>query len=137
MEDEDSMSEQTPEADMEIETDRTLALHEIKSLTDQMRAANLHTFTVLSRRDRLLGWFLTVLFVASLGWVVVGNYLSAQDLRKSLYTACLANNDTNRTSSLIYSDIAGLTSDPQIKARLILAAVSVKPIDCKTTYLNP
>lgn len=120
-----------------LPNDRQLALHEIRSLAEQMRQANLHVYTKPAwRRDRLIGWFLTVLILTGLGWGLFYQYASAQDLRESLYQACLDSNSRNQATRDLYDEIGKGTSSPEFKVLLAKTSARLEPIDCRSRYLD-
>lgn len=126
------MSEHTP-----LPNDRELALHEIKSLTDQMRGANLHVYTKQDwRRDRTLGWVFTVLIFGLLFWGLFYTYASGQDLRRSLYQACQDGNARNEATLDLYAQIARTTESPEFRVMLERTMARMEPVDCSARYLR-
>ena len=120
-----------------LPNDRELALHEIKSLAEQMRSANLHVYTKPAwRRDRLIGWFLTVLIISGLGWGLFYQYASAEDLRASLYQSCRDANARNQATRDLYDEIARGTKSPEFKLLLAKTSARLEPVDCQTRYLT-
>lgn len=116
--------------------DRDLALHELKSLVEQMRSANLHVYTKPAwRRDRLIGWFITFAILAGMGWGLFYQYASAQDLRQSLYQACTDANSRNAANRDLYDEIAKDAKDPEFKALLVKTSGRMTTVDCRARYL--
>ena len=120
----------------ELPNDRTLALHEIHSLTEQLRNANLHVYTAPDwRRDRIIGWILTVVILVGLGWAVFYNYVSSQDLRHSLYQSCLDANARNAAQHDLYIEVGRLSKDPKFVTLLGQTSAKLSPVDCAGRYL--
>lgn len=127
------MSTTTPEGP----SDRELALHEIKSLADQMRQSNLHVYSKDAwRRDRTIGWALTVIILAGLCWAMFYQYASAQDLRRSLYRSCSDANVRTVAQRDFYTEIAAASDNEKFKAMLVRTIDKLEPVDCSARYLR-
>ena len=116
-------------------SERELALKEITSLAQQMKEANLHPYSQSAfRRDRIIGWAILAVIIASLGGLIWWNLLRAQDLRDNLYNSCIQSNRERISQQQVYRDVAALTEEGPIKVRLLQAANGLTPRDCEALY---
>jgi hypothetical protein len=115
------------------ETDRSLALHEIVSLADTIRAQQtMHIYTKEAfRRDRIIGWAMTVIVFSLLGWVLFYQFVSVQDLRQRTYQACEQRNVQSAQQRALYDDLGAQLPPNSKMAKIITqSAKTIHLVDC-------
>ena len=132
------MSAENPTAVDDYEDrNRPLQMHEVRSLVDQLRQANLHVYTKQAwRRDRTLGWILTFAILAAIGWMVWYNYQSTQDLRENIYQSCMTANDRVQAERTLFATVASETKDQSFKTLLLGTSSQLNTADCAGKYLG-
>lgn len=125
----------TPTPSEELPSDRELALQEINSLVSQVRPllSELSSLRHL-KRDRFIGWFVATLFVGVLAAATYWQYISNQDLRASLYQACLDAERKDASQKALYEAVAKVATTPESKTLLLAAAADIVPRDCGGKY---
>jgi hypothetical protein len=116
---------------------RPLQMHEVRSLVDELRHANVHVYTKQAwRRDRTIGWLLTFALLAGMAWIIWDNYATTQHLKQSIYQACLVSNERVTAERTLFNSVAGQVKDPSFRGMLISTSSRLSPTDCAARYLN-
>lgn len=120
------------EPNTELPADRTLALHEINSIADTLRNQNLHVYTAAAfRRDRILGWLILCVILATLAWAIFYQYVSVNDLKHASYGACTDRNQSIVEQRRLYRELAAEVPDTRTSQLIAASASQMVEINCE------
>lgn len=121
----------------ELPNDRELALHEMRSITEQMRNASLYPYSRKAfRRDRIIGWVILTIIISVIGWLTFNQVVSTAELCRNLYETCVQNNAKEQQRANLYRTLANRTDDPEIATILSEEARRTVTRNCASKYLS-